>query len=63
MKKIYSLDWCWTSGEEILLSSSRDKNIKLWNFNMLNQNFMDTMIEDFPCWKTKFLVCLFITFV
>lgn len=51
-KKIYSLDWC--ANEEILLSSSRDRNIKLWNFNMLNQKFMEKILEDFPCWKAKF---------
>lgn len=28
-KKIYSLDWC--ASEEILLSSSRDRNIKVQN--------------------------------
>lgn len=55
-KKIYSIDWCWTSGEEILISSSRDTNIKLWNFNMRNQNFIDKIIDkNFPCWKAKFL--------
>lgn len=51
-KKIYSLDWC--ASEEILLSSSRDRNIKLWNFNMRNQKFMEKILEDFPCWKAKF---------
>jgi hypothetical protein len=27
---------------------------KLWNFNMLNQKFMEKI--DFPCWKAKFTV-------
>ena len=54
-KKIYSLDWC--STEEKLLSSSRDKNIKIWDTNMLNQKFMDKILnQDFPCWKAKFTV-------
>ncbi|RNA27104.1 WD repeat-containing 59, partial [Brachionus plicatilis] len=53
-KKIFSLDWCSVPGEEILLSSSKDKNIKLWNLNMLNERLMEKLIEEFPCWKAKF---------
>ena len=52
-KKIYSLDWC--SSEEILLSSSRDGTIKLWNPNMIHQKFMQIRL-DFPNWKAKFTV-------
>lgn len=55
-KKIFSLDWCSVPGEEILLSSSRDKNIKLWNLNMINERLMEKLIEEFPCWKAKFSV-------
>lgn len=37
-KKIYSLDWC--ASEEILLSSSRDRNIKVQNKYSTKSSFI-----------------------
>ena len=56
-KKIYSLDWCSAScGKDILLSSSRDTSVKFWNMSAPDHKQIDKLIEDFPCWKAKFLV-------
>jgi WD40 repeat protein len=57
VKKIYSLDWC--PIEDILLSCSRDRSIKLWKTNLDNNGFYmqlkkEKLPFDFSCWKAKF---------